>query len=331
MFAHARSNAEADLRRVIEADNVGDRAPEILGPVRSRGAPSGLILADGRFIASWGPTSRIDMAFSVSKNLLSSVAGLAYDRGLLPDLHEPVRETLAQTDGLELESDHNREITWHHLLQQTSLWRGRLWGKPHDAHGAATPDGAGPPGSAWTYTDTRVNVLALALTRLWGRGLPDVVSAGLMWPIGANHWEWHSYPGARVDINGAATPVVSGGGRWGAGLWISTESLARYGELHRLGGCWQGRQLVSDAWLTRALTPCAHQSTYGYLWWLNTGRLLFPSMPEGGFAAIGFGLNLLWVDPGSGRTVVVRWLGADGTDLALADGFLARVYAALGD
>ena len=28
------------------------------------------------------------------------------------------------------DSEHNRSITWRHLLQQTSEWQGTLWDKP---------------------------------------------------------------------------------------------------------------------------------------------------------------------------------------------------------
>jgi CubicO group peptidase (beta-lactamase class C family) len=76
------------------------------------------VLRGGEVVEEWGDTERVDMCFSVAKSFLSAVAGLAVDRGLIADLHEPV------VDG---------RITWHHLLQQTSQWEGRCGTSPRRA------------------------------------------------------------------------------------------------------------------------------------------------------------------------------------------------------
>src|SRR5262249_32942031 len=50
---------------------------EVLGPVRPRGGPNGLILRGGKVAAEWGNTSQIDQTFSVAKSYLSILTGLA--------------------------------------------------------------------------------------------------------------------------------------------------------------------------------------------------------------------------------------------------------------
>lgn len=82
----------------------------ILGPYKDWAATSGLILRHGYIVAEWGDTRRVDMTFSVAKSYLSTVAGLAFDRGLIPDVNRPVRE-LVRDGGFD--SDHNAQITWH--------------------------------------------------------------------------------------------------------------------------------------------------------------------------------------------------------------------------
>src|SRR5579862_8419191 len=47
---------------------------EVLGPVRPRGGPNGLVLRGGDIVAEWGDTSRADMTFSVAKSYLSILA-----------------------------------------------------------------------------------------------------------------------------------------------------------------------------------------------------------------------------------------------------------------
>ena len=115
-----------DLAHIVETD-FGDKPPwnEALGPVRRRGGPNGLVLRQGRIVAEWGDTGQIDRTFSVAKSYLSILAGLAWDRGLIRDLDEPVRRTVG--DG-GFEPPHNHRISWRHLLQQTSEWEGSCGG-----------------------------------------------------------------------------------------------------------------------------------------------------------------------------------------------------------
>ena len=162
-----------DLAKVVERD-FGEEPPwnEALGPVRPRGAPNGLVLRHGRIAAEWGDTGQVDLTFSVAKSYLSILAGLAFDRGLIRDLHEPVRRTV---DDGGFDPPHNDAITWHHLLQQTSEWEGELWGKPdlidrnRNVGGRPAAGRKGthrdlqPPGGFWEYNDVRVNRLSLAL------------------------------------------------------------------------------------------------------------------------------------------------------------------------
>src|SRR6516164_1163907 len=81
-----------DLARMVASD-FAECPPwnETLGPVRPRGEPNGLVLRGGRIVAEWGDATQVDMTFSVAKSYLAILAGLAWDRGLITDPHEPVR------------------------------------------------------------------------------------------------------------------------------------------------------------------------------------------------------------------------------------------------
>src|SRR5258708_6004202 len=84
-----------DLAEIIEPDFGEERRwNEALGPVRPRGGPNGLVLRHGRIVAEWGDTGQIDLTFSVAKSYLAILAGLAFDRGMIRDLHEPVCRTI---------------------------------------------------------------------------------------------------------------------------------------------------------------------------------------------------------------------------------------------
>ena len=68
---------------------------EATGPFRERGEAAGLIIRSGYIVAEWGDTRRVDPTFSVTKSFLSTTVGLAFDRGMIPDLNATVRESFA--------------------------------------------------------------------------------------------------------------------------------------------------------------------------------------------------------------------------------------------
>jgi CubicO group peptidase (beta-lactamase class C family) len=213
------------------------------------------------------------------------------------------------------ESEHNRKITWDHLLRQTSDWQGTLWGKPDWGD---RPRGdleqwkvrvRNEPGAVFTYNDVRVNALALATLTVWRRPLPQVLREYVMDPIGAsNTWRWYGYDTSWIILDGQLVQSVSGGGHWGGGMWISAMDMARFGYLTLRKGKWGDRQLLSEEWIRMATTPGPNQN-YGFMnFYLNTGRRSMPSAPEQAFWHLGAGSNIVYVDPVNDLVVVARWI-----------------------
>jgi CubicO group peptidase (beta-lactamase class C family) len=95
--------------------------------VHARGPVSGTIVLDGKTLTSWGEPTRPDLTFSIAKTYLALLAGVAYDRGLLPDVDEPVG---ARVEGIGFDKGRNARVTWAQLLQQTSEWEGACFGIP---------------------------------------------------------------------------------------------------------------------------------------------------------------------------------------------------------
>jgi CubicO group peptidase (beta-lactamase class C family) len=312
-----------DMRAQVERNVASEPYPEILGPVKDRGGQNGIVVRHGYIVAEWGETDRVDMTFSVAKSYLATTAGLALDRGLIPDVHAPVR---LQVDDGGFASAHNQPITWHHLLTQTSEWEGALWDKPDVADRRAGRDRTlQAPGTFWEYNDVRVNRTALALLRVWKEPLPDVLRREIMDPIGASRtWEWHGYRNSYVDVDGRRVQSVTGGGHWGGGVWASTRDHARFGYLHLRRGRWGDRQLLSERWLSMATTPTPIKPVYGYMWWLNTDRAQYPSASPRSFFALGAGGNVIWIDPEHDLVAAVRWL-----DTTKVDEFMRLVTAAV--
>ena len=315
-FAKDNEYSESrDLRIAILKGFEKEPFHEILGPTKKRGGPAGMILKNGHVIAQWGDTKRVDMTFSVTKSFLSTMAGLAEDQGLIANTKDLAGNYI--WDGT-FDGAHNSKITWEHLLQQNSSWSGELWGgkdwadrPPNegdiDDWKFATPK---EPGTVMEYNDVRVNVLAYALTHVWRKPMPLVLKEQLMDKIGASPtWRWYGYDHAWTEIDGILMKSVTGGGHSGAGLFINTEDMARFGLLFLNNGKWKNEQLISEAWITKAIEPSKPNVNYGYMWWLNKkGDRHWEGLSENLYYAAGFGGNFIVVDKENDMVVVTRWL-----------------------
>ena len=311
-------------RTIVNAQGIYDNAsitdpPEwnaLIGPVRPRGGPNGVVLRRGYLVAEWGDTRRADMTFSISKSYLSLLAGLALKDGLIRNLDDTVRG-YDLDDGFD--TPQNQAITWQHLLHQTSEWEGTLWDKPDlaDRNRSISGDNSKrgthrdlqPPGSYWEYNDVRVNRLSLSLLRLFRRPLPEVLQERILHPIGASDsWEWPAYRNANVEIDGKQMPSVPGGGHWGGGLWINSRDHARVGQLVLNGGTWDGLEILPEEIMQLLLQPSSVNPGYASLWWLNPEQMALPAAPESSVLARGGGANLILVDSEHDLVFVARWV-----------------------
>lgn len=307
---------------------------EVLGPVTPRGPRSGIVYQGGKLLAEWGDTNRADMTFSVAKSYLALLAGLALGDGLIKSLDDKVAGC-ATDDGFT--SEQNRDITWRHLLTQTSEWQGFVFGKEdridHNRvvglQVADAPKGTRralkKPGTHYEYNDVRVNRLSLSLLQVFKEELPVVLKRRIMDPIGAGSgWRWDGYRNSTVVIDGKDMQSVPGGGHWGGGIVISARDLALTGLLVAQGGRWHGKQILPEGWTDELVTPCPVAPFYGLMWWLNTGRRQFAAASERSYYALGWGSHIVWIDPDNDLVTVLRWI-----DRKQAPGFVERLLGAI--
>jgi CubicO group peptidase (beta-lactamase class C family) len=319
VIAFAKANeysGSRDLRIAILDGFKREPFHEILGPTKKRGGPAGMILKNGKIVASWGDTDRVDMTFSVTKSFLSTVAGIAIDQALIADVNDTVANYV--WDGT-FAGRHNSQITWSQLLQQNSAWQGTLFGgkdwadRPPRTGNIDDWQYAAPnkPGTVMEYNDVRVNVLAYSLLQVLREPLPQVLKKHVMQPIGASTtWRWEGYEDAWVEMDGLQMKSVTGGGHSGAGMFISTKDMARFGLLFLNNGNWNGNQIISEEWIDAAIVPSKPDANYGFMWWLNKkeGNRHWKGVGEDLFYAAGFGGNFIVVDRKNDLVVVTRWL-----------------------
>jgi len=352
----AQANESRNPRDLLETHyRTFAREPfgEAIGPMKNRGPQTGIVVKDGYIVAEWGEPARVDMTFSVSKSFVSTTVGLAWSAGLIRDVDDRVGPYLPPVllppgDGepgkesgtgfgarrpVELfESEHNRQITWSHLLRQTSDWEGTLWGKPDwSDRPAQNPDEwltreRPAPGTLFEYNDTRVNLLALAATLVWREPIQAVLRERVMRPIGASStWQWHGYENSWIVLDGVKVQVPSGGGHWGGGMFINAYDQARFGLLTTRGYRWGDKQLLPEAWWKLATTPTGANPGYGFMnFYLNTERRGVASAPASAWIHLGAGTNMIYCDPEHDLVVVARWI-----DGKVMFDFVAKVLKAL--
>jgi CubicO group peptidase (beta-lactamase class C family) len=324
--AYAQSRETA---RAIDFSDQEKTFGSLLGSMPTRRArTNGLVIYKGYLVAEFGDTAWVDPTYSVAKSMLSSVAGIAVRDGRIASLDEKVGATI--TDG-GYDSPRNAQITWKMHLQQETEWQGNMWGKQDDFVGAEAfgdgerkPRELQAPGAFYEYNDVRINRLALSLLRTFKKPVPEVFRDEIMAPIGAsNAWKWVPYHNSYVVIDGRKMASVSGGTRWGGGMWIDSWDMARFGYLWLRGGKWGDRQILPPAYVKAAIAPSAHGPDYGYLWWLNTKGTNYPGVPTTVYGARGAGSNTILISPEHDLVVVWRWHAGNEAE------FAKRVIAAI--
>lgn len=202
---------------------------------------------------------------SVSKSVLSALAGIGLEEGDLPELNTPVAEVLPALVG-EADDPRKRQITLRHLLTMTSGldldengpiteeifssqdWVAATWARPVVA----------PPGSVFVYSTALTHTFSAVLTHQTGQTASEYAAAHLFGPLGITDYQWVAGP--------------QGHSFGGAGLFMRPRDMARFGMLYLRGGLWMGRQIVPAGWVAAStrnqIGAIPAQARYGYGWWL---------------------------------------------------------------
>jgi CubicO group peptidase (beta-lactamase class C family) len=302
-----------DMRIANIKSYVNEPGYKILGPMKKRGKPAGLIIKNGYIVAQWGDLNRVDMTFSVTKSYLSTIAGLAVDNRMIRSVDDKVKEYVWDE---KFEGEHNGKVTWRHLLTQSSDWSGCLF---ENCDWADRPPREGgiddwknrkllEPGTNYEYNDVRVNLLSYSLLQVWRKPLPAVLKDKIMDPIGASStWRWFGYENSYVNMDGLMVQSVSGGGHHGGGIFINTYDQARFGLLFARKGKWKNQQLISADWVNAVHQPSSANKSYGFLWWTNHNNDL-GNISKEIYTAQGYGGNYIVIDSENDLVIVTRWL-----------------------
>jgi CubicO group peptidase (beta-lactamase class C family) len=253
-----------------------------------------IMLSGGRILteAYWGgaeTTSTMDVA-SCQKSVMSSLVGIAVDRGMLA-LEDPVSIYLGDAWSNAAVED-EQQITVLHLLTMTSGLDVRRLTK------------AAEPGAIWAYNTDAYQKLRPVVEVATGMGIDTLTRQWILGPIGAS-------AGAQWAERSNAAPDATGAIPWG--LKLTVRDMARYGLLVQRSGTWGDEQIVPATWLEQALSPIPQKADYGYLWWLlGRGHLAQAGAPEDMVAALGALDQKIYVVPSADLVVARQGLAAGG-------------------
>ena len=274
---------------------------------------------------------------SVTKTITSITIGAALARGEFPSIDTPVLKyfpggTVANVD------ERKRRMTVRHLLTMTA---GLDWNEslPYsDPKNTGTLMEAGSnwvqytidrpmsdePGARFNYNSGATMLLAHIFRQATGQDLEEYAAKRVFAPLGIVSYFWKRAPEGLPDAEG--------------GLYLDRHDLAKIAYLYLKNGAWDGKQVVSAAWVKESLTRAIAVSRsgqkqgsgvqYGFKWWLYPYGKDDPRLAFGGS---GFGGQVPLAIPGYDLVLVVNaWNVSRERGLGAAEA-MTRVLAAVKD
>lgn len=113
-------------------------------------------------------------------------------------------------------------------------------------------------GKNWNYFTAGVVVLGDIINNAVPVGLEKYADNKLFKPLGIEKYEWQYTP--------QKLPSTAGG------LRMSSLDFAKFGQLYKNGGSWNGKQIIPRSWVDKTFTkyltlPFDSNGFYGYLFW----------------------------------------------------------------
>ena len=270
-----------------------------------------LVLKDGeiQFEEYWltGGENVQWMSMSVAKSFISALVGIAIRDGHIKNIEEAISDYVP-----ELKNSPYNNVRIKDVLQMSSgaSWNEdysdpdsdiNRWSKIFALGGSfdefiQTLSHDFKPGTKNHYNSMDTQALGMLVTRATGQSITSYMTEMLWHPMGA---EDESY--WLLDSEGMEMAF--------AGLNATARDYAKLGELYRLGGKLNGKQIVPQSWVKDSITPDGphllpgdnplsdYPLGYGYQWWVLEGD-------EGEFMAIGVYNQLIYIAPESNMVIV---------------------------
>lgn len=251
---------------------------------------------------------------SVSKSIVALLLGAAVDRGVVPSVEATLGEVAPdlipdnadpRVAGITLED----LVTLRAGLERTSGPNYGDWvSSPNWVANQLSRPFVAEPGGRMLYSTGSFHVLGAALAEASGETLLTLARDWLGEPLGIEIPAWTADPqGFYLGGNEMA---------------LTPRAMLRIGEMVRQGGTWEGREVVSRAWVEASLTPVTRSPFsglgYGYGWFLRDTALGRLSL------ARGYGGQVIATTWGGPVTLAIT---SDPTQPARSEGYFGDLMA----
>jgi CubicO group peptidase (beta-lactamase class C family) len=220
---------------------------------------------------------------SVTKSITSVLVGIANDQGHLSSAQQPVLDIYPGGSTKNVD-DHKRALTLAHLLTMTSgldcrfepaeptlreMMRSREW-----VQFMLDLPMVAKPGSQFVYCSGGFHLLSGIISQTTGQSALEFARAQLFEPLGIQEANWPADPQG----------ITHG---WGD-LRLLPGDMAKIGYLFLKQGRWNGRQVLSSAWVAKSTQPLielpGREQSYGYGWWVYPRRnpMIYEALGRGG-------------------------------------------------
>ena len=282
------------------------------------------IVADLYFNPLFPPDTR-HVINSCTKSIMSTLIGIAIDKGYIVNVNEPLLSLLKipvtddmdpKLKSLTLKHLLTMQTGWHSQDSYLYEWRGLFetqatndWPK----HILNLPFET-EPGTRFDYSNLASHMLSEIITKSTGMDTLTFARKHLFDPLGISDLQWDKSPqGIYVG--------------W-ARIWLKPHDMAKMGLLYLQKGRWQNAQVVSSGWVDESIRAHSFPQQYRYIYnadgnidfgksgggWISTNLIRPLSdgygyqwwLDESGmYSAVGFGGQFITVVPDKNLIVVV--------------------------
>lgn len=259
---------------------------------------------------------------SVTKSVFSALIGIAIDKGFIHNVKQKVLKFFPDYT-IQPGEKTIQNITIEHLLTMTAPYKytvepyEKFFTSQNPIQDALDLLGGEEPIGNFCYSAIGgTHILSGILAKATGQPTLDFAKENLFSPLGINVTKnlvlrnKEEHIAAMNDKNSSGWVIDAKGTNTASwGLFLSPLDMAKIGQLYLAGGVWQGKQIVSNQWVTESTKThsiCREFGNlgYGYLWWM---------IDPTSYAALGDGGNVIYVNSKKQRVISIASLLMSGT------------------
>jgi len=248
--------------------------------------------------------------YSVSKTFTSALIGIAIDKGYIktvdqamlpffPEYRKMIKDPLKKSIKIHHLLSLSSGIDWdestysyedrrniHVQMEMTTDWIRFILQRPMK----------NKPGDLWLYNTGNVQLLSALIKKATGLYLHEFAEKHLFGPLEIENYYWNTDPSGYTCAGGSD-----------GGLRLKTRDVAKLGCLYTNKGMWEGKRILSEAWIEKSTCgyiTIGRDRQYGYLWFVGIDKTY--EQPYKFFYHTGSGGHLLMVYPELNLVVAIN-------------------------